>query len=134
MKCFVFLLVALGTCTAQAQSLDLKTGAWEITTSGGPMRRPLVEGECVTKADLAQFSTGPDKDDDAECKYDRPPTVSAKTWSAEKSCPGGRKMRVEFTAEGPERVKGSVTILPGNNSSTMTVQISGRWLAASCKP
>jgi hypothetical protein len=39
---------------AQAERLDLKTGPWEIITSGGPLPRHLFEKECVTKADIAQ--------------------------------------------------------------------------------
>jgi hypothetical protein len=127
------LLCTLGACIAQAQQVNLKTGAWEVTMSGGPLRQPQTDKECVTKADLAQFSTGPDKDEDADCKYDKAPTIAGKTWSAEKSCPGGRKVRAEFTAETPERIKGSIMIAPGSGQKASTLQISGKWLASSCK-
>jgi hypothetical protein len=112
---------------AQAEQLDLKTGVWEITTSGGPLPRPLVEKECVTKVDIAQ-KNGPDKGEDEECANDKPPTIAGKTWSAEKRCPGGRRVRAEFTAETSEGVKGSITILPGTNQKATTVQISAKWL------
>jgi len=133
MNRYLIVLIAFGAGISQAQQFDIKTGAWEITTSGGPMPKPLVEKECITKADLAQFSGGPDKDEDDECKYDKPPTLSGKRWSADKSCPGGRKVRAEFTAETPERIKGSITILPGKNQPATTIQIGGRWLTGSCK-
>jgi hypothetical protein len=133
MNRYLIVVIAFGAGMSQAQQLDLKTGAWEVTTSGGPLPRPLVTKECVTQADLAQFSSGPDKDEDAECKYDRPPAISGKTWSADKSCPGGRKMRAEFTAETAERIRGSITILPGKSQPATAIQINGRWLTGSCK-
>lgn len=125
------LLVLAFACTAHAQQLDVKVGAWEMTTSGGPLPKPVVEKDCMTKADLAQLSAGPDKDEDADCKYDKTPTISGKTWSAEKTCAGGRKMKAEFTAETPERVKGTITITQGGKTSTL--QVSAKWLGASCK-
>lgn len=125
------LLILAVACTVHAQQLDVKAGAWEVTTSGGPLPRPSVEKECMTKADIAQFSAGPDKDEDSDCKVDKAPTITGKTWSAEKTCPGGRKMRAEFTADTPERVKGAITITQGGK--TTTVQISAKWLGASCK-
>jgi hypothetical protein len=63
----LLLLLAVLAGAAQAEQLDLKAGAWEVTTSGGPLPRPLVEKACVTKADIAQFSSGPDKDEDEDC-------------------------------------------------------------------
>lgn len=133
MKRMLITSLLLGPCLVAAQQLDLKTGAWEITTTGGPLPKPVIEKECITKADLAQFSNGPDKDEDADCKDTKPPTIAGKTWSGEKTCPGGRKVSAQFTAETPERVKGTIAIQPGNGQKPTTVQISGKWLMASCK-
>ena len=74
-------LLGLLPLAAAGQPLDLKTGAWEMTHKSTTLPRPMVEKECLTKADMAQLAGGPDKDDDAECKTVKPPTVSGKTWS-----------------------------------------------------
>ena len=131
-RCLLLIAAAIAI-PVSAQQLELKTGAWEVTMSGGPLPRPEVSKECMTKADVPQFSSGPDKEDDAECKVDKPPTIAGKTWSVEKSCPGGRRVRVEFTADSPERVKGAITIVPGKDQKASTVQMSAKWLSGSCK-
>lgn len=115
---------------AAAQSLNVKPGAWEMTTTGAMMSKPMVERECITKADIAQLAAGPDKDDDEDCKYVKPPLVSGNTWSADKQCKNGRKVHAEFTAASPERVKGKVTSTDGK--SALTMDVSGKWLGASC--
>ena len=123
------LLVPLG---AGAQKLDLKLGAWEMTHKSASFRKPVVEKACLTKADLAQLASGGEQDDE-DCKFVKPPAVKGKTWSAEKACPGGRKVHAEFTAESPERVKGTVRSSAAKGGQAISVEISGRWLGASCK-
>jgi len=127
-------LACICVCSpAFAQQPALKVGAWEVTTSGGPLPRAVVAKECMTKADIAQFAAGPDKDDDADCKDSKPPVLTGKKWTTEKTCPDGRKVKAEFTADSAERVKGSVAIsLPGQ-SKAMTVDIDAKWLSASCQ-
>jgi hypothetical protein len=128
----VGLLLFAAPAWLAAQALNLKPGAWEITTQGSMLPRAIVEKECITKSDLAQFGSGPDKDDDASCKPVKPPSVAGNKWSTERRCADGRSVRAEFVAESPERVVGSVVASPAKGGAPMTVQINGRWLGASC--
>jgi Protein of unknown function (DUF3617) len=126
-------LVPLLLATAAgAQTLDIKTGTWEMTHKSTTLPRPMVSKECVTKADVAEMASGPDKDDDADCKIVRPPTVSGKTWSADKACAAGQTVHAEFTAETPERVRGMLVTKVPKAGQTITIEVSGRWLAAGC--
>lgn len=115
---------------AAAQSLNVKPGAWEMSTTSTMTSKPMIDRECVTKGDIAQLAAGPDKDDDEDCKYVKPPAVSGNTWSADKQCKNGRKVRAEFTAASPERVKGKIVSTDGK--SAVTIEVSGKWLGASC--
>jgi hypothetical protein len=116
-----------------AQQLNLKLGAWEMTHKSATLPRPIVEKECLTKADLAQLATGPDKDDETECKYVKPPVVTGNKWSGDKVCGDGRKVHAEVVAETPERVKGTIVAAgPGGGGQSMVVETNGRWLGASC--
>ena len=127
----------IGVCllvpmVAAAQPLDLKVGAWEMTHKSAAMSRTMVEKECVTKADLAQMAHGPDKDDDESCKLVKPPSISGKTWSADKVCEGDRTVHMEFTAETPERVRGFIAVSATKGSKVMNFEVAGRWIGASC--
>jgi hypothetical protein len=115
---------------AVAQPLNIKPGAWEMTSKSAMLPTPAVEKECVTKSDLAQLAGGPDKDDDEDCKYVKPPLVSGGKWSADKQCKGGRKVHAEFSADSPERVRG--TIVSTDGKASVTVEVAGKWLGASC--
>jgi Protein of unknown function (DUF3617) len=117
---------------AGAQSLDLKLGAWEMTHKSSELPRAMVDKECLTKADLAELARGPDKDDDDGCKPVRPPTLGAKTWSADKVCEGDRKVHAEFTVESPERVRGFIAVSATKGSKAVTLEVAGRWIGASC--
>ena len=124
----ICLLLPMGV---MAQSLEVKVGAWEMTHQGSALPRPMVEKECVTKADLAQLAHGPDKDDDG-CKLVKPPAISAKTWSADKVCEGDRKVHMAFTAETPERVRGIISVGAPNGGKATNFEVTGRWIGASC--
>jgi hypothetical protein len=50
-------------------------------------------------------------------------------WSVERTCPGGRADRVEFTVESPERLKGTITVA---GPRPMAVQMTGQWVRAGC--
>lgn len=117
---------------AQAQGLNLKTGAWEITTRSASIPRPIVEKECINSSDLSRFASGGDKDDDGDCKPVRPPVVSGNRWSTERRCSDGRQVKAEFVAESPERLVGTVVASVPKAAAPMTVELSGRWLGASC--
>ncbi len=131
MKYSIALALLLAPFATGAQGLNLKTGAWEMTFKSSALPRPSVYKDCLTKADLAQLAAGPDKDDDGDCKYAKPPTLTGNRWSGERVCPDGRKVRAEFVAETPERVKGSI-MSSGGNGPPMNAEVAGRWLGASC--
>jgi hypothetical protein len=122
--------VSLGT---SAQISQLRTGTWEMTYKSNALPRPVIDKSCVTKADIAELTSGPDKDDSDDCKNARPPTVAGKVWSADRVCNDGRKVHAEFTAESPERVKGLITSTAAKSGGQpISVDIAGRWLNASC--
>jgi hypothetical protein len=131
MKRAVALALLLAPMATGAQGLNMKTGAWEMSFRTSASSRPSVYKDCVTKADLAQLAAGPDKDDDGDCRYTTPPTLSGNRWSGERVCPDGRKVRSEFVAESPERVKGTI-MSSGGKGPSMNAEIAGRWLGASC--
>lgn len=128
-RCLTMLLCC--PLLASAQTIAVKTGAWEMTYKGAAFPRPVVEKDCVTKADLEQLARAPD-DEDGDCKFVRPPTITANKWSGEKRCPDGRTVRAEFVAESPERIAGTVTSPAPKGGQVERMEISGRWLGASC--
>ena len=130
-RLLLLVAIVLVAPPAPAQALPLKTGTWEMTHKSAMMPRPMVEKECVTQADLAQLAGRPGDDDDGACRYVRPPVVAGKTWSADKLCANGLTTHAEFTAESPERVRGTVVSTP-KGVQPMTIDIAGRWLAAGC--
>jgi hypothetical protein len=115
---------------AAAQPLNIKPGAWEITTKSTALPKPVVEKECITKADIAELAAEADADDEEDCKYVKPPLVTGNKWSADKQCKNGRKVRAELGAESPEQVKG--TIVSTDSKAAVTVDVSAKWLGASC--
>ena len=117
---------------ASAQPLNLKLGAWETTHKGAAFPRPMVDKECITKADLQQLAGRPDKDDDDACKLVRPATVSANKWSADRQCSDGRRVHAEFVADSPERISGSIVSTAAKGGPAMRIEVAGRWLGASC--
>lgn len=129
----LFLAVALCVpWAAVAQTLAVKTGAWETTTKSASLPRAVVERDCVTKADLAQLTSGPDKDDDEDCRLVAPPSVVGNKWTADKKCTDGRKVHAEFVAESSERVVGTIVSSVPKGGPAMRVELSSRWLGASC--
>jgi hypothetical protein len=117
---------------ASAQTLAVKTGAWETTTKSASLPRPMVDKECVTKVDLAEFAKGPDKEDDDECKFLKSPTLAGNKWSADKKCADGRTVHAEFVAETPEKVVGTIVSSAPKGGSAIRVEVSARWIGASC--
>ena len=115
-----------------AQTLQVKTGAWETTSKSPSLPRPLIVKDCVTKADVAQLAGGPDKDDDDECKLVAGPSVVGNKWTADKKCGDGRKVHAEFVAETPEKVVGTIVSTAPKGGSGIRIELSSRWLGASC--
>jgi Protein of unknown function (DUF3617) len=126
------IVLSILTPLAAAQPLDLKVGAWEMTHKSSALPRPMVEKECLTKADLAELARGPDKDDDDSCKLVKPAVVNGKTWSADQVCEGDRRVHAEFTVETPERVRGFIAVSAAKGSKAMNLEVSGRWIGANC--
>ena len=123
-------LLVFPLAAATAQPLNIRPGAWEITMTSAALSKPVVEKECITKADIAQIADEADEDDEGDCKFVAPPIVSGNTWSADKLCKNGRKVRAAFSAESPERVQG--TLVSTSNKGSVTVEVSAKWLGASC--
>jgi Protein of unknown function (DUF3617) len=123
-------LLVLPLAAATAQPLNIKPGAWEMTMTSAALPKPVVEKECITKADIAEIAAEADEDDEGDCKAVAPPIVSGNQWSADKLCKNGRKVRAVFSAESPERVQG--TIVSSGSKGSVTVQVSAKWLGASC--
>jgi len=129
----IVLVLALGVpMAALAQTLAVKTGAWETTSKSAALPRPLMDKECVMKADLAQLTNGPDKDEDGECKLVAVPTIAGNKWTADKKCSDGRTVHAEFVAESSEKVFGTVVSSAPKGGPTIRVDVSSRWLGASC--
>ncbi len=87
---------------------------------------------CLTAQDLAQgaFRSGDDKDD-PDCKY----TITAQTRTLQEgkmACSGDtpRTSQMRIEAQGRERIKGFV--VGGTERGKLSLQVSGRWLSASC--
>ena len=123
-------LLVLPLVAAAAQTLSIKPGAWEMTMKSAAMRKPVVEKECITKADIAEIAAEADDDDEGDCKVVAPPIVSGNQWSADKLCKNGRKVHAAFSAESPEQVRG--TIVSSDSKGSVTVEVSAKWLGASC--
>ena len=145
-----------------SDSLDVKTGLWEMTyttsTEGtlipqsaldklppeqrakvaaavkersakGP--RTFVEKTCVTAADLSQGAFRSDQDKDSNCKF----TTGAHTSSVQEEtvvCAGEDARRGNFKVEalGRDRIKAAYN--GEAQSGKISMQMTGRWLSASC--
>jgi hypothetical protein len=128
------LALALLPVLANAQSMQLKLGAWEMTYKSASTPKPLVDQMCLKQSDLAQLASLPenDEDEDEDCKLVKPPTVTGTSWAGDKLCPEGRKVHAELVAESPERVKGLLTSSAPRGGTAVKMALSGRWLKASC--
>lgn len=119
---------ALLPIVATAQTLNVKTGAWEMSLKGSMMPKPMVYQECVTKADLVDMVKGPDKDDD--CKAKSSFSQSGQRYVGDMVCADGGAMHVEVTAESPERIR--ATFVRSGKGGGGALDMTGRWLGASC--
>ena len=132
MKTGLLLLLLNAPLVAAAQTLPVKTGAWETTTKSTALPRPLVVKDCVTKADLSQLTAGPDKDDDEDCKLTKGPTIVGKTWTADRKCSDGRTVKAEFTAESQEKVAGIIVSTMPKGGPVVRVEVASKWLGSNC--
>jgi hypothetical protein len=132
-----------------AQAFGVRTGSWSFTITmqgmtmeGVPpdvraqiekeMSKPQVFTGCVTAEDLKNMTLGKtDDSDDEKCK-----TVSSKITATvadvTRQCAGDepRTETSHFEAATPQALKGTVAIK--NAQGTMTMNLSGKWIAAKC--
>jgi hypothetical protein len=128
----LFLLVLGMHFSASAEILTVKTGTWEITAKTASMPRPRVKKKCVTVADVAQLTNGPDKDDSEGCPLVRPPTIVGNKWSADQKCEDGRTVHSEFVTETQEKVSGTLVSTAPQGGPTYRLELSSRWIGDGC--
>jgi hypothetical protein len=158
-RVFTALVLTALPLVSQAATLDIKTGAWEVTTttamSGMPMPKealakmppeqrakveasmraqagqgkPQTSRSCVTREDLDRGQLG--HSDKPNCKR-KVITQNAGHLEMEEVCTGPEpsKSHFKFDATSNERYTGSIDMLRGD--SKVHVDLSGRWLSATC--
>jgi hypothetical protein len=146
--------------TGQAATLDIKTGAWEITESttmsGMPIPKEAMAGmspeqrakmeaamaahagsgkphvmhSCVTQQDLDRSALM--KSEEPNCKR-TVITQSARHLEMNEVCTGSEPSQThfKFDASSNERYTGSGDMTRGNGK--VHIEMSGRWLGATCK-
>jgi len=155
--------LALTTCAplAAAQAPHIKIGGWSTTAKrqghlpglllalkDAPpdvrarlepaMRKAWEEPRtdvskgCLTKADLTDWAKHAGTDDD--CTYSNVKT-SATSWEADMVCAEGRTGHFRVETPSPERIIGKMVVkIPTTKGpGTVTIDLDGRWVSASCK-
>jgi len=156
MKILATLSASLVICvvavvTILAQGFDLRTGAWSMTMTmegampmdGLPpaaraameaeMKKPQVFTTCVTAEDLKNLNLGKNEDsDDEECSVVSL-KASGKVADITRKCEGDEPSTEtsHFEAPTPQTMRG--TVAKKTAKGTMTVNLSGKWVAATCK-
>lgn len=154
-------LVALAILPASAETLNVKTGAWEMTTTTlitgmpaspdalaqmPPEQRAKVEAalaaragkpsvhvskSCVTREDLEQDNMI--KSDDPACRKEVLSRSAAKLVVTETcSAPHASTSNVIIEAKTPENVVANMDMTQTGASGKIHVDVDGRWLGASC--
>ena len=155
-------LVAATSSCALADSLNVKTGAWEMTMTTSvtgmpvpseklaqmpPQQRAALESvmrtrasqatthvvkSCVTQEDLDQGRMS-ESDDDDQCTQTFL-TKSASKVVVEKTCPppDASTSRMTMEATSPESLVNSIDMVRGGADGKVHVEIKGRWLGATC--
>jgi hypothetical protein len=154
-------LVFVAACPVFADALNVKTGAWEMTTTtlitGMPMpaealakmtpeQRTRMEAmiatragkpskhvskSCVTKEDLDQDSMI--KSDNVDCKKEVISRSTTKIVVTETcEAPNASTSNVIIEAKTPENVVANMDMTQPGASGKIQVNIDGRWLDASC--
>ena len=157
----VAFVVATPLC-AHADSLNAKTGAWEITTTTAmtgmpvpseelaqmePQQRAALEAamrahagqpkthvskSCITQKDLDQ-SRMLESDDDDHCTQ-KIISSSATKVVVEKTCPppDASTSRMTIEAATPESLVSTIDMARGGTDGKAHVEMKGRWLGESC--
>lgn len=123
--------LALST-PAQAEAFGMRPGAWEITSAMGRQKTALVETACITRPDLLSLVHSPDTIEDDPCRLSGEVRSSKRRWAANLRCQDGSQMHAEFTADGPDRISGTMLRLGGKHTLTQRVDYKGRWLNDKC--
>ena len=122
---------------AQAQTLNLRPGGWDLTMSvamGGAAARVSQLKSCVTKEELEKDQAFQKDEGCVQKLSERTPTRYAGTMSC-KSTAGQSQGTFEIVARTPETVLMTTSVKgkgPQGNFDIRT-EIKGRWASASCK-
>jgi hypothetical protein len=157
---FVALVLATSPLVSHAQALDIKTGAWEVTLKtlmeGMPIPKEAIANmepaqrarmeeamrarsgkvntsthrSCTTQQDLDRGELMGNKEPNCKRKVI---TQDARHLEIKETCTGpeSSKSRFKFDAASAERYTGSIDMLRGDGK--VHVDMSGRWLGATCK-
>jgi hypothetical protein len=156
---FAALVLAALPLVSHAETLDIKTGAWEVTLKTlmegmpipkeamagmSPAQRAKIEASmraqagqgkphtsrsCVTRQDLDRGQLM--HSDEPNCKR-KVITQNARHLEMEEVCTGPEpsKSHFKFDATSSERYTGSIDMLRGDGK--VHIDMSGRWIGATC--
>jgi Protein of unknown function (DUF3617) len=117
---------------ADAVSLNLKLGAWEMTSVTQHSGKAVtdVDKSCITQEDLDDNDILDSDDDDCEVEVvsQTSTKVELKQTCAE---PQVSSSRIRIEAKTPERLVVSMDREQGDTKAH--IEVNGRWLGASCK-
>ena len=141
--------VSIGV-TLLAQGFNVRTGTWEfnMTMQGAmpmegippemraqveaEMRKPRVYKSCVTAEDIKSLNLGKtDDSDDEDCKV-LTSKITATTGDITRECTGDKPHTetAHFEAPTPQTLKANISSKAA--TGTMTMVITGKWMAARC--
>lgn len=158
---FAALVLFASPLISHAATMDIRTGAWEVTQSTAiagmpipkdamagmpPEQRAKVEAAmharagkvnktvmhtCVTRQDLDRSELL--RNENANCKR-KVITQNTRHLEIEETCtaPEPRKSHFRFDATSSEAYTGSIDVLPGEGGQ-VHVDMSGRWTGTTCK-
>jgi hypothetical protein len=143
--------IASLTVVVFAQAFNARIGTWEFTMTmqgampmeGVPpamraqieaeMRKPQVFKSCVTAEDLKSLKLGkPNDGDDDDCKVVTS-KMTATSGDVVRECTGDmpRTETSHYEAPTPQTMKAH--ILSKSATGTMTLDVTGKWIAAACR-
>jgi hypothetical protein len=136
--------------TLAAQGFNLRTGTWEFSmTMGGEMnfegvppaaraqieaelKKPQIYRSCVNAEDLKNLNLGKKDDgDDEDCTV-ASSKVTATTADIVRRCTGDepRTETIHYEASSPQTLRADIS--SKGATGTMTMAITGKWIAAQC--
>lgn len=118
---------------ARAETLDIQTGSWEVTTRISQPRRTVVETHCLPERSLLHLVHGPDAIEDDPCRPAGPAKASRHAWAIVLHCDDGSQVHARFTSAKPQTLDGTVVRVGGKRALLQKLELSGRWLRSSCE-